>query len=123
MTFQVTFDLKAVLIGFVLLVALGIATPFAISLADDGDGAERSSEQAIAAGTAFTYQGKLETASVPANGTYEFEFRLFDAASGVVLVGPMVPATAIVANGLFSTSLDFGAAPATFDGNARWLED
>jgi len=30
-------------------------------------------------GTAFSYQGRLEDSSSPANGTYDFEFLLFDA--------------------------------------------
>ena len=60
MQLNLTIDLKAVLIGFVLLlVAAGIATPFAISLADDGPAPERSSAQPISLGTAFTYQGQL----------------------------------------------------------------
>ena len=50
MTFHFTIDLRAVLIGVVLLlVAAGIATPFAISLADDGPSGHRVSEQRVAA--------------------------------------------------------------------------
>ena len=30
--------------------------------------------------TEFTYQGSLKKGSAPANGSYDFEFRLFDAA-------------------------------------------
>ena len=32
--------------------------------------------------TQFTYQGKLSDASSPANGSYDFQFKLFDALSG-----------------------------------------
>ena len=46
MTLHLTIDLRAVLVGFVLLlVAAGIATPFAISLADNGPSGDRVSEQ------------------------------------------------------------------------------
>jgi hypothetical protein len=33
----------------------------------------------------FTYQGSLRDGGNPANGTYDFEFRLFDAALGAAL--------------------------------------
>ena len=128
MTLHLTIDLRAVLVGFVLLlVAAGIAAPFAISLADDGPSGDRVSEQRVAAplGTAFTYQGRLDTGSGPANGQYEFEFRLFDALSGEtpVVTNPVfVAATRSVTNGLFSVELDFGNGVGVFDGNARWLE-
>ncbi len=126
MTLHLTIDLRAVLIGFVLLlVAAGIATPFAISLADDGPSVERTSEQRAVVGTSFTYQGRLDTGGAPANGSYEFEFRLFDALSGgtQVVTNPVfVGATRTVTNGLFSAELDFGNGVGVFDGNARWLE-
>lgn len=72
-------------------------------------------------GSAFTYQGTLENAGVPASGTYDMRFRLFDAS----LVGTQIGATicrdgVIPDNGVFTVSLDFGVA--AFDGNARWLE-
>ncbi len=125
---QVTINLRAVLIGFVLLlVAGGIATPFAISLAADGPTGDRVSEQRLAGplGTAFTYQGRLDTGIGSANGQYEFEFRLFDALSRgtQVVTNPVfVGATRSVTNGLFSAELDFGNGVGVFDGNARWLE-
>jgi hypothetical protein len=34
----------------------------------------------VAAGTAFTYQGRLDGEEGPANGAYDFEFRLYPAA-------------------------------------------
>src|SRR5262245_17745969 len=76
---------------------------------------------APALGTAFTYQGRLSDGAAPANGTYDFEFRLYAVASGGVQVGSAVSAADVaVASGLFTVTLDFGAAP--FDGNDRWLE-
>jgi hypothetical protein len=71
--------------------------------------------------TAFKYQGSLTDGGAAANGTYQMQFRLFDAASGGTQVGPVlsnVPATA--ANGVFTVTLDFGSSPLT--GAARWLE-
>ncbi|MBI1766732.1 MAG: hypothetical protein HYR56_35445 [Acidobacteria bacterium] len=71
--------------------------------------------------TAFTYQGKLTDAGNPANGIYDLQFRLFDALvggnqAGSTLIREDVP----VSNGIFSVTLDFGAA--AFPGANRWLE-
>ncbi len=71
--------------------------------------------------TGFVYQGKLSDGAQAANGTYQFEFKLFDAASGGNQVGQTIsnlPAT--VANGIFAVNLDFGAS--SFDGSPRYLE-
>ena len=111
------------LLGFVLLlVAAGVATPFAISLADDGETAAAVGAPLAVIGTAFTYQGRLETGSVPATGPHDFQFRLYDdllAANQTAGTG-VVSRTAVVTNGLFSVDIDFGPTP--FDGNARFLE-
>ena len=75
---------------------------------------------AIAQGTAFTYQGRLNANGAPANGTYDFDFALFNANSGGSLIGSADFALGVpVTNGLFTVSLDFGA---NFPGAARWLE-
>jgi hypothetical protein len=69
----------------------------------------------------FVYQGKLTDGGAAANGTYQFEFRLFDAASGGNQIGNAVsnlPAT--VTNGIFAVNLDFGVN--AFNGSARYLE-
>ncbi|MEE4270135.1 MAG: hypothetical protein V2I67_00575, partial [Thermoanaerobaculales bacterium] len=51
----------------------------------------------------------------------DFQFSLWDAASGGAQIGATVPVNSVaVADGRFTTSLDFGAA--AFDGDARWLE-
>ena len=75
---------------------------------------------AEAQGTAFTYQGQLQNNGSPANGNYDFEFSLYTNAAGTgTQVGSTIPQPAIgVTNGLFTTSLDFGAV---FTGNATWL--
>lgn len=71
--------------------------------------------------SAFTYQGRLNDGSGPANGTYDLVFTLQGAANGAAPVGTPVTANATpVSNGLFTVMLDFGA-PA-LDGGVRWLE-
>src|SRR5713226_2157004 len=77
--------------------------------------------QAAPLGTAFTYEGHLTASTNAANGHYDFTFKLFDAISGptqhgMTLTNPSV----VVAKGLFTTELDFGAG--IFDGTAYWLE-
>ena len=73
------------------------------------------------ASTAFTYQGQLKHAGIPLNGTVDFQFSLWDAATGGAQIGAMVPVNAVkVADGLFTVTLDFGAA--AFSGDARWLQ-
>jgi hypothetical protein len=75
---------------------------------------------ARAQGTAFTYQGRLTENGAAANGANDFTFTLYDDASGGATVGVSnVVNDLAVTNGLFTVTLDFGAA---FDGNARWLQ-
>ena len=75
---------------------------------------------ALAQGTAFTYQGRLNDGAAPANGSYDLTFTLQSAASGAAQVGGLVMRNAtIVSNGLFTVSLDFGDQ---FPGAERWLE-
>ena len=75
----------------------------------------------LAQTSAFTYQGKLASSGAPANGDYQFEFKLFDAATGTNQVGSNQTVVASVQNGVFTTHLDFGAN--AFPGGVdRWLE-
>ncbi len=79
-----------------------------------------STLSALAQGTAFTYQGRLNDGANPANGTYNLRFALFDAASGGAQQGgPLTNSPTAVSNGLFTVTLDFGNQ---FPGAARWLE-
>lgn len=72
-------------------------------------------------GPGFTYQGELRNGGVAAQGNHDFEFRLFDAATGGNQIGAVVVRPAVsVSDGLFNTELDFGAAQ--FAGDAQWLE-
>lgn len=69
-------------------------------------------------GTSFTYQGKLQDNGAPANGLFDFEFRLFDAQLNGNPVGSVQSLNDIpVENGVFSVALNFGA----FSSEARWL--
>ena len=74
-----------------------------------------------AVGTAFTFQGQLKHGGVPADGTYDLQFRLYDSLDGGAPIGnPDLKAGEEVVNGLFTVALDFG--PAAFTGEQRWLE-
>ena len=71
--------------------------------------------------TAFTYQGRLTDNGTPATGIYDLQFTIYDAdTGGSVLAGPITNSPVAVTNGLFTTTLDFGAG--VFDGSDRWLE-
>src|SRR5437879_13334812 len=76
---------------------------------------------ALAQGTAFTYQGRLNIGGSPADGNYDFRFAVFNVESGSVQISPTVGTNALpVSNGLFTVTLDFGAG--IFTGEDRWLE-
>ncbi len=90
---------------------LGLATLFVVALLTRGSAAQT---------TAFTYQGQLNISGSPANGSYDFEFRLFGQSSGGSQLGPTETRSSLgVANGNFTVTLDFGAQ---FPGAARFLE-
>ena len=62
--------------------------------------------------TAFTYQGKLTDGGAPANGTYDFEFRLFDQENfGAQIGSEIVHEDVYVSSGVFTVLLDFGRSP------------
>lgn len=74
-----------------------------------------------AQGTAFTYQGRLNDGSAPANGNYDLQFTLFNTnqfgfPAALILTNAAVP----VNNGLFTTTLDFGSG--VFTGSNLWVE-
>ena len=81
-----------------------------------------SSSEAVAQSTSFTYQGLVaDTGSASAtSGSYDFEFKLFDAATDGTQIGSTVSKSAVsVASGKFTVELDFGDQ---FPGAGRWLE-
>lgn len=102
--------------GLWLIMGLGAVT------AQEPTGDDISAQAVV--GTTFTYQGRLTDSGNPANGTYDFEFRLYDALTGGNIITPTVGGVVVrndvpVANGLFTVNLDFGNA---FDGKAAWLQ-
>ena len=75
----------------------------------------------FAQGTAFTYQGRLNSGTNPATGIYDLRFAVYDAVSGGSVAGSaLTNAATPVTNGLFTVMLDFGSG--VFNGNARWLD-
>ncbi|HEX6186729.1 MAG TPA: tail fiber domain-containing protein [Pyrinomonadaceae bacterium] len=75
--------------------------------------------QVVAQTTEFSYQGKLNDGGTPANGSYDFEFRLFDVDIAGTALATQQRSGVAVAGGVFSVRLDFGA---NFNGQPRWLE-
>lgn len=70
--------------------------------------------------TAFTFQGQVQESGLPAAGTFDIRFRLYDALSGGAQVGPTLCVNDLtVSDGQFTTLLDFGAV---FAGSRRYME-
>ncbi len=81
-----------------------------------------SSANISAQTAAFTYQGRLNDTALPqGNGSYTMKFRLYDAETGGNQVGNEQTALVTVNNGVFTTTLDFTAAPFS-SGQPRFLE-
>ena len=81
-----------------------------------------TSVSAFAQTPAFTYQGRLTDNLIPPTGTYQMQFSLFDALMEGTQVGSTITNNTVsVANGIFSVSLDFGAASFA-TGADRFLE-
>ena len=71
--------------------------------------------------SALTYQGQLQQGGGAANGTFDFQFSLWNgAADGTQVGAPQTLMFMAVTNGLFTVNLDFGSS--VFDGSDRWLE-
>jgi len=100
-----------------LLASLIVVLPGAAGA--QGPGPQSGVGTQAALGTAFTYQGRLTDGGNLANGTYDFKFILWDAASGGSGVEREVGNVG-VESGLFTVQLDFGSD--VFKGDARWLQ-
>jgi hypothetical protein len=75
----------------------------------------------LAQGTAFTYQGRLTDDGSPANGVYDFRFRLAaDPLANSYVGGNVFTNGLAVLGGLFTVTLDFGTG--IFNGSSYWLE-
>ncbi|HUS73245.1 MAG TPA: tail fiber domain-containing protein [Sedimentisphaerales bacterium] len=94
----------------ILVVALGLMVCFA------------EVSEAAPMGTAWTYQGRLMDANGPADGQYDFEFRLYaDPVLNSFQIGGTVDINDLdVIDGYFTVELDFGDK--AFTGDARWLQ-
>ena len=69
----------------------------------------------------FNYQGRLTDGGSPANGNYDLQFALFDAADGNNQIGQTKIVSSVpVSAGIFTVTLDFGAN--AFSGANRFLE-
>ncbi|HEX5692770.1 MAG TPA: hypothetical protein VFX76_22310, partial [Roseiflexaceae bacterium] len=80
-----------------------------------------ASASAAQQNAAFTYQGVLKNGATVANGNFDLQFKLFDAAAAGSQIGStIIQAPVTVTDGLFQTSLDFGAL--ALSGDERWLE-
>ena len=77
--------------------------------------------------TAWTYQGQLRRSGAAYNGTCDFQFSLWDSASGGTEQAQTQSINGVsVVNGLFTVTLDFGNVyhpngVLNFGGDARWL--
>jgi len=78
--------------------------------------------KAVPMGTAWTYQGRLMDANVPADGPYDLQFSLFpDPVLNLGQIGSPIEVNDIdIIDGYFTVELDFGNK--AFGGDARWLE-
>ncbi|MDH7490433.1 MAG: hypothetical protein QHH80_13130, partial [Anaerolineae bacterium] len=84
-------------------------------------GMAQGPEPQMTVGTPFIYQGVLRSHNNPVSGTCDFQFSLWDSASGGSQVGATWSQVGVpVTRGLFTVPLDFGAAP--FQGANRYLE-
>jgi hypothetical protein len=68
----------------------------------------------------FTYQGKLNSGTVAANGTYDFKFDIYDSETGGGIVQTITVTGVTVTNGIFTVKLEVN--PTTFNGDERFLE-
>ncbi|HUS72462.1 MAG TPA: hypothetical protein VMY06_05290 [Sedimentisphaerales bacterium] len=72
-------------------------------------------------GTGFTYQGRLIDANSPADGLYDFQFRLYNDPCTGTQQGSTIDINDLdVIDGYFTVELDFGSD--VFNGDARWLQ-
>jgi len=78
-------------------------------------------ETLCAQGTAFMYQGRLNDGGSPATGNFDLRFQVYDAVTSGNAIGfPLTNSAVAVNNGLFATTLDFGAG--IFTGTNYWLQ-
>jgi hypothetical protein len=107
---------KLSLLSTLLLVGLVVLLPGVTSRGQAGSPQAAQAEL----GSAFNYQGRLFENNIPANGSFDFTFKLFVALNGGAQVGPTVSRPGLlVRDGTFTARLDFGTV---FSGDEMWLE-
>jgi hypothetical protein len=77
----------------------------------------------FAQSSSFTYQGRLQEGGTSANGSYDFQFALWDSANagtGTQIGTTQTVSNVAVSSGVFTVQLDFGAT--AFSGANRFLE-
>lgn len=80
-----------------------------------------SNTPSTAVSSGFTFQGSLKQNGSPANGQFDFTFKLFDRDENGIQVGTTLTQTNVtVSGGVYSASLNFGAS--AFQGDGRWLQ-
>jgi len=105
-------QLKPFFVRLLPIVCLSLFTSFLL-------GASADAQSTL--GTAIPYQGQLSDGGNPATGQYDFEFKLFDAASGGAQIGSTNNKENVqVSSGNFAVELDFGGS--AFTGAGRFLE-
>jgi len=71
--------------------------------------------------TGFTYQGRLSASGAPAQGSFDFLFKVYSASGGGTQLGSTLTRTSVnVEDGVFTVMLDFGELP--FSASPRWLD-
>jgi hypothetical protein len=109
-------------LSIVVLLALGMLV---IPAGGEGTAAQEVQPQdagssSSAVNTIFTYQGRLDDGGSPANGAYDFRFRLYDSPLGDAQIGSSVDLEDVaVEGGIFTVALDFGNV---FWEGARWID-
>ncbi len=68
--------------------------------------------------TGFTYLGTLKNGALPANGSFDFQFDLYDSVNSTDPLDTIQISGVQVVNGIFKVDLDFGNR---FPGSERWL--
>lgn len=115
---------RLVTIMLAVLMALGVTAGSSLAQAPDPqspDPAGQLSAPETSVSTAFTYQGQLKNNGAPVTGSCDFEFTLWDSATGGSQVaGPLSKPNIVVTNGLFTVaSMTFPEME--LRGDARWL--
>jgi hypothetical protein len=90
-------------------------------LSAQGVRAQAPTPQGTSVGSDFTYQGQLKKGGQLYNGTCDFLFGLYDAATAGNQIGVALTQNSVnVSNGVFAVKLGFGLS--AFNGAARWLQ-